>query len=151
MRFELANILVFLSLAVGFLLVTLTLGKLLRPSTPDHNKNMIYECGEVPIGQAWFNFNPRFYIVALVFLIFDVEVAFTWPVARVFKSFVRSGEGALAFAELAVFVVILIVGLAYVWVKGDLEWLKQIVHDENREPVPGASRAEPATAPKEAA
>jgi len=137
MRFELANILVFLSLAVGFLLFTLTLGKLLRPSTPDHNKNMIYECGEVPIGQAWFNFNPRFYIVALVFLIFDVEVAFTWPVARVFKSFVQQGEGALAFAELAVFVLILVIGLAYVWTKGDLEWLKKVVHEDNPAPVPG--------------
>ncbi len=126
MRFELANILVFVSLGVGFLLMTLTIGKILRPSVPEANKSMIYECGEVPIGQAWFNFNPRFYIVALVFLIFDVEVAFTYPVAAAFQRWVAMGDGAVAFFEILAFVLILGLGLAYVWIKGDLEWLKRL-------------------------
>lgn len=126
MRFELANILVFLSLAVGFLLVTLTLGKLLRPSTPDHNKNMIYECGEVPIGQAWFNFNPRFYIVTLIFIVFDVEIAFVYPVAVVLKRWVEAGYGVFALLEIGLFIAILLVGLAYVWKKGDLEWIRAL-------------------------
>ena len=129
MLFNLANILVFIGLGFGFILVTLTLGKLLRPSTPLENpdKLKIYECGEIPITQAWFNFNPRFYIVAIVFLIFDVEVAFTYPVAAVFKRWVAAGDGQLAFAELFVFVAILVLGLAYVWKKGDLEWVKRDV------------------------
>ena len=125
MLFNLANILVFSLLAVGFLVFTLTLGRFLRPQVREKNKADIYECGEKPIQQAWFNFNPRFYIVALVFLIFDVEVAFTYPVGTVFRRWVQEGVGWYAFIELAVFVAILMFGLAYVWVKGDLEWLRK--------------------------
>ena len=90
---------------------------------------MVYECGERPIGNAWFNFNPRFYIVALIFLIFDVEVAFTYPVAVVFNRWVKRGMGGFAFAELLVFILILILGLAYVWRHGDLEWIRQARQD----------------------
>jgi NADH-quinone oxidoreductase subunit A len=126
MLFNLANILVFLGLGLGFLVMTLTVGRILRPATPDAEKLSIYECGEKPITQAWFNFNPRFYIVALVFLIFDVEVAFTYPVAVVFRRWVSEGAGAFAFAELALFILILILGLAYVWRKGDLEWIRKV-------------------------
>ena len=126
MQFEFANVIIFIGLAFGFLFMTLGLGKLLRPSTQDPQKGMIYECGEMPIGQGWFNFNPRFYIVALIFLVFDVEVAFTWPVASVFNRWVAMGDGALAFFEIAAFVLVLSLGLAYVWVRGDLEWLKRL-------------------------
>lgn len=132
MLFNLANILVFLGLGLGFLVMTLTIGRILRPSTPDVEKLGIYECGEKPITQAWFNFNPRFYIVALVFLIFDVEVAFTYPVAVVFRRWVADGAGAFAFAELAIFVGILILGLAYVWRKGDLEWVRKVAADTHK-------------------
>jgi NADH-quinone oxidoreductase subunit A len=90
---------------------------------------MIYECGEKPIGQAWFNFNPRFYLIALVFVIFEVEIAFMFPVASVYKSFIEKGQGLLAFAEIFVFVAILAVGLAYVWAMGDLEWVKGLKQD----------------------
>src|SRR5919107_5206335 len=85
---------------------------------------MIYECGEKPIGQAWYNFNPRFYLIALVFVIFEVEIAFMYPVASVYRSFIEKGQGLLAFFEIFVFVAILAVGLAYVWAMGDLEWVK---------------------------
>jgi len=81
------------------------------------------------IAQAWFNFNPRFYIVALVFLIFDVEVAFTYPVATAFRRWVDDGLGFFAFFEIFLFVAILAVGLAYVWVKGDLEWIRRSKDD----------------------
>jgi NADH-quinone oxidoreductase subunit A len=129
MQFQLANILVFAGLGVGFLIATLTIGLILRPKVPEAVKAGIYECGETPIAQAWFNFNPRFYIVALVFLIFDVEVAFTYPVATVFKSWVADGHGLYAFLEILLFVAILAVGLAYVWVKGDLEWVRRSKDD----------------------
>lgn len=130
MLFNLSNILVFFALGLGFLVAVLTLGKILRPQTPNDEKLEIYECGEHPIGQAWFNFNPRFYIVALVFLIFDVEVAFTYPVATVFRQWVAEGAGAYAFFELFLFIAILALGLAYVWKKGDLEWIKRVAADE---------------------
>ncbi|MFH0899363.1 MAG: NADH-quinone oxidoreductase subunit A [Pseudomonadota bacterium] len=125
MLFNLANILVFLGLAAALILALLIVGGIFRPKTPDQTKILIYECGERPIGQAWFNFNPRFYIVALVFLIFDVEIAFTFPVVTTLRSWVQAGAGSVAIVELLVFLAILAFGLAYVWCKGDLEWIRQ--------------------------
>jgi NADH-quinone oxidoreductase subunit A len=125
MQFALANILFFIGVGLGVPFLMLFAGWLVRPKTPDARKAMIYECGEEPTQQAWFNFNPRFYIVALIFLIFDVEVAFTYPVATVFRRYVASGQGALAFFELLTFIGILILGLAYVWRHGDLEWIRR--------------------------
>ena len=124
MQFELASIFFFVAVGVAVPLTMLTLGWLIRPKVPNATKLTIYECGEVPVQQAWFNFNPRFYIVALIFLIFDVEVAFTYPVAVVFNRWLKRGMGAFAFAELFVFVAILVLGLAYVWRRGDLDWIR---------------------------
>ena len=124
MSFHFASVLVFLLVACGFLAVTLLIGKLLRPATPTRAKGEVYECGEQPLGGGWFNFNPRFYVVALVFLIFDVEIAFTYPVATVFRRWVASGDGAVALLEIGAFIAVLALGLAYVWRRGDLEWLR---------------------------
>lgn len=126
MRFQLANILVFFVLGFGFVALMLGLGKLLRPSNPSPAKLTTYECGEPPSGSAWINFNIRFYLIALVFLIFDVELAFMYPVVAVYKDWVLRGEGLYALTEIAIFMVILFVGLAYVWVKRDLEWVKRV-------------------------
>ena len=124
MLFDFANVLVFLALAVGFVIVTMLVGKLIRPNIPEVNKEIAYECGEKPVGNAWIQFNFRFYLVAIIFVIFDVEVAFMFPVANVFKEWVAAGQGALALAEVLVFVLLLFVGLIYVWSKGDLRWNK---------------------------
>ena len=127
MAFEFANVLVFALVSVAFVFALLGLGWLVRPQAPSTPKSEIYECGEKPVGSAWFNFNPRFYIVALVFVIFEVEIALMLPVVLVFKKFVKLGGGALAFAEILAFVLILAVGLAWVWAKGDLDWIKKLV------------------------
>lgn len=124
MPFHFANVLLFTATAILFVFGSLLGGKFLRPNAPNREKSMIYECGEKPIGQAWFNFNPRFYLIALVFVIFEVEIAFMYPVASVYRSFIEKGQGLLAFAEIFLFVAILAVGLAYVWAMGDLEWVK---------------------------
>lgn len=124
MEFDLANILFFLLVGIAVPSSLLLVGSLLRPRVPQKEKSIVYECGELPVERAWFNFNPRFYIVALVFLVFDVEAVFTYPVAVAFRRFVALGEGALAFVELLVFVAVLLVGLAYVWRRGDLEWIR---------------------------
>jgi NADH-quinone oxidoreductase subunit A len=129
MQFELASIFFFVAVGVAVPLTMLTLGWLIRPKVPNATKLTIYECGELPVQQAWFNFNPRFYIVALIFLIFDVEVAFTYPVAVVFNRWLKRGMGGFAFVELLVFVGILVLGLAYVWRHGDLEWIRQARQD----------------------
>jgi len=82
-------------------------------------KNSTYECGEEAVGSAWVKFNIRFYVVALIFIIFDVEVVFLFPWATIFKPL-----GAFALVEALVFAGILILGLAYAWVKGDLDWVR---------------------------
>ncbi len=92
---------------------------LLRPKRPDAQKLSTYECGEEPVGDPRIKFNIRFYVVALIFLVFEVEIVFLFPWALVFKQF-----GMFAFLEMLVFLGILIVGYAYVWAKGDLEWDK---------------------------
>jgi len=126
MLFHFANVLLFFVLAVVFVGAMLGLAKLLRPDNPEKLKLTTYECGEPPTGSAWINFNIRFYLVALVFVIFDVEVAFIYPVTAVFRDWVLAGNGLYAFAEILLFLSILFVGLIYVWVKGDLEWLKRV-------------------------
>jgi NADH-quinone oxidoreductase subunit A len=126
MQFHFASVLVFFVLAVGFVFGMLALGSLVRPNNPEPLKLSTYECGEPPTGSAWLNFNIRFYIVSLIFLIFEVEVVFILPVALVFKSWVLQGRGLFAFVEILIFLAILLVGLVYVWAKGDFDWLKKV-------------------------
>lgn len=126
MYFQFANVLVFFVLTFLFVGGMLALASVLRPNNPEALKLTSYECGEPPTGGAWINFNIRFYLIALIFVIFDVEIAFIYPVATVFKQWVNNGRGLFALAEIGVFIGILFVGLAYVWVKGDLDWLKRV-------------------------
>ncbi|MGH2568405.1 MAG: NADH-quinone oxidoreductase subunit A [Bacteroidota bacterium] len=116
---EFGKILISLILGVVFVAGGLMTSWILRPHRPYPEKLSSYECGEEPVGNAWVRFNVRFYVIALVFLIFDVEVVFLFPWALVYREL-----GLFAFLEMAVFLLILLVGLAYVWVKGDLDWDK---------------------------
>jgi len=126
MGHEFGAVLVFAIVAVGFAFGGITLSRFLGPRNPNPEKASIYECGERPIGVAWFNFNPRFYLVALVFVIFEVEIALTFPVVAVYRSWVEQSPlfAWAAFGELVAFTVILVVGLVWVWAHGDLEWVK---------------------------
>ena len=136
------SILVFVSFGAVFLLTNLFVGMLVRPNKPSTEKGEIYECGEKPIGTAWVQFDLRFYVVALLFVIFDVEIAFLFPWAVVFGTAAREGQageyGSLLFAHfaflefLAVFG-ILRLGFAYLWRRGDLEWVRTL---KDREPTP---------------
>jgi NADH-quinone oxidoreductase subunit A len=125
MHFQFANVLVFFVLALALCGIMLGLGLLLRPSNPHPAKLSTYECGEPPSGPAWINFNIRFYLIALVFVIFDVELAFIYPVMAVYRDWVARGVGGAALLEIVTFIGILAVGLVYVWVKGDLAWLRR--------------------------
>jgi NADH-quinone oxidoreductase subunit A len=127
--FDFANVLVFLGLAIGFAAAVMLLGRVIRPDIKEVNKDIAYECGEKPVGNAWIQFNFRFYLVAIIFVIFDVEVAFMFPVATVFRQWVASGKGILALGEVVVFVLLLLVGLIYVWSKGDLRWIKTMAKE----------------------
>ncbi len=130
MIFNFANVLVFILVGAGFVGVSLLLSRLLRPSFPTPEKELIYECGEIPVQGAWINYNLRYYLVAITFVIFSVEIAFVYPVAVTFRDAVAKGEGWLTLVEILIFALILFVGLLYVWVKGDLKWFKNVVPDE---------------------
>ncbi|MBM3790247.1 MAG: NADH-quinone oxidoreductase subunit A [Acidobacteria bacterium] len=120
MLFSFASVLLFMAVAVALLAATFLLCRLIRAEgKPSPDKFATYECGEDPQGSAWVQFNIRFYVVALIFIIFDVEIIFLLPWAVVFKNL-----GAFAFIEGLIFIAILVVGLAYVWQKGDLAWVK---------------------------
>ncbi len=139
MYFQFASVLAFVLLGVALVALMTGLSWLLRPHNPEPSKLSTYECGEPPTGSAWINFNIRFYLVALIFVIFDVEVAFIYPVAVVFRDWVMKGEALFVLSEVLVFVGILFVGLAYVWVKRDLEWLKQVSAAEDSPQVADAA------------
>jgi NADH-quinone oxidoreductase subunit A len=126
---DFATVFVFLALAVGFCIITFALSWLLRPKRPYAAKEAAYECGEEAEGTGWVQFNVRFYLVALFFIVFDVEIVFMLPWAVAFNEMLRS-LGALAFVEMVVFVGILVAGLAYVWAKGDLTWVKTLTARE---------------------
>jgi NADH-quinone oxidoreductase subunit A len=201
----------FVLIGVGFIFIHLVIGKLVRPARPDAEKQTIYECGEPTIGSAWVQFDLRFYVVALLFVIFDVEVAFFFPWAIVFgqsnslaqvatpqtdaerlayiaqlKSLVppemqtagqkeiialetateaertaaadrfaaqaerdrkvASRYAWLAFWDILVFFGVLLVGFAYLWVRGDLKWVRSLASEEGEPPPPPP----PVEAPKPA-
>ena len=119
MMLQFANVIVFLGVGVLFLAVSLLLSSLVRPSKYSEEKLIPYECGENPVGSPWIQFNIRFYVFALIFIIFEVEAVFLLPWAVVFKKL-----GLFAFVEGLIFIAILAVGLAYVWAKGDLQWVR---------------------------
>jgi NADH-quinone oxidoreductase subunit A len=115
--------------ALAFVALTLGLAWLIRPSRPNVEKLSSYECGEEPEVSATGQFNLRFYIIALVFILFDVEIIFLFPWATVFgqRDLIEQTGGLwgwFALTEMFLFVGILILGLAYAWVKGHLDWVK---------------------------
>jgi NADH-quinone oxidoreductase subunit A len=128
---EFGKALIFILLGAIFVALGLSSAWVLRPRRPYPEKNATYECGEEPVGSAWIRLNVRFYIIALVFLIFDVEVAFMFPWALIYKQF-----GLFGFLEMAVFLLILFAGYAYVWLKGDLDW------DKPRPQIPSLAQPE---------
>lgn len=140
-------ILLFVAVGSIFLLAGLVTGRLLRPVQPSDEKGTIYECGEPTIGSSWIQFDIRFYVVALLFVVFDVELAFFFPWAIIFGEAnntadlatdpaVRDAFGQLAwlaFADILVFFGVLLVGFAYLWKRGDLEWVRSTAAQEETE------------------
>ena len=126
MLFNFANVLLILVGGFVFVAINLILSRFLQTRLPSTEKEIPYECGEDPIGDTRIKFNTRFYVIALIFLIFDVEIVFLFPWGVVFRKLIEDGAGILAFGEMFVFILILLVGLAYVWAKGDLEWIRSI-------------------------
>lgn len=120
-------VIIFVLVISGFVFLALLIGRLFRPPVAHTPlKDSPYECGEEPFHGAWFNFNPRFYLIALVFVVFDVEVALIFPVAAVMRGWSEAGKGIVALLEIGLFVIILLAALIYVWLRGDLRWIKDL-------------------------
>jgi len=110
-------ILVSFALAALVAGVLLGAGALLRPARPTAVKAEAFECGNPPSGPAWGRFDVKFYLTAILFIVFDVEVVFLYPWAATFRSL-----GMFGFIEMAIFILVLTLGLVFVWRKGALEW-----------------------------
>lgn len=171
---------------IGFIVAPLALGWLVRPTIPTEEKLAAYECGEPAIGSAYVQFDLRFYVVALLFIIFDVEVAFFFPWGTVFGGATQladpqvtgttrtaisdrlfdvpagttsvetalSSVDALSLAwvsviDIAVFFAVLLVGFAYVWKRGDLDWVKAMISQARENAAKAKTR--PIAAPPEPA
>ena len=169
-------LLVFLVVSIVFLFIHLVMGKFIRPRNPELDKLTIYECGEPTIGSAWVQFDLRYYVIALLFVIFDVEVAFFFPWAIVFgkandlartdldpeKRMAISSKlvpqtlpqpplhtsvtaeeakrfATIAMIDIAVFFGVLLVGFAYLWKRGDIDWVRTVAAEQWAEPVMPAS------------
>ena len=195
-----AYLALFVAVAAGFLFINLLVGRFVRPKLPNEEKLEVYECGEPVIGSSFVQFDLRFYVVALLFIIFDVEVAFFFPWATVFGKSTqltspavaevsqqvvsseqpvegmspalalklqelgvndlqsievdRIGETAqrmalTSFADISVFFAVLLVGFAYVWKRGDLDWVRTVANQrgdvvERAPPESAAERPRPA-------
>ena len=109
---------IFMLLITGFVATTLVLARLLSPGRRSGTKNQIYETGETTVTDPWRPFPVRYYVFALLFLIFDVEAAFLYPWAVIYRDL-----GLYGFVEMVIFVLILTVGLVYAWKKGALKWV----------------------------
>ena len=130
MYFDYLNVLVFAAVGLVFVFANLIVASVVRPRRKTAKGLETYECGEETIGDAWIQFDIRYYTVALVYVIFAVEIAFLFPWALVLRDAAAdagaaagAGIGVFALVEGIVFVVILFLGLAYVWAKGDLDWI----------------------------
>ena len=112
-----ASLLFLLLLSIGIPLLLVAIARMLAPSRPTTTKGMPFECGVDPVDQPRKRFSVKFFLVALLFLIFDVETIFIFPWAVVFREL-----GVFGFIEMSIFLLILLLGLVYVWKKGALEW-----------------------------
>jgi NADH-quinone oxidoreductase subunit A len=110
-------VLIFIIISFGLAAVLLAVGKLVSPSHPDAEKNSPYECGFEAFEDARMPFDVRFYLVAILFIIFDLEIAFLVPWAITLDAI-----GMFGFVSMAVFLGILVIGFIYEWKKGALEW-----------------------------
>jgi len=122
------EVLLFIIAGAIFILLTMFLSRLIRPNRPNPEKLATYESGEETIGSAWTQFNVRFYVVALIFLLFEVEIVFLFPWSMVYADATLIKESALwgwlAMIEMVMFIGVLALGLAYAWKNGFLDWVK---------------------------
>ncbi len=136
------TVLLFMIGGLLFVTVALLVSRIIRPNHPNAQKLSTYESGESPIGSPWAQFNIRFYVLALIFILFEVEIVFIFPWSTIFaqRDLIQATNGSwgwFALVEMLVFIAVLGLGLAYAWVNDHLDWIKpdQKVEDF-KSPVP---------------
>jgi NADH-quinone oxidoreductase subunit A len=132
---EFGMILLFIITGIVFVLIGVAVAALIRPNRPNIEKMLVYECGEDAVGKAWVNMNARYYLTALIFVLFEVEVIYLFPIATVYgdaKLDVATNGSWTIFSlvEILIFIGLLFIGLIYVWSKGYLDWNKPEVKSE---------------------
>ena len=125
-----ATILTCVLFTVVFVCCNLYLSKRFAPKIQNWVKSQPYECGEEVKGSPFIQFNPRYYVFALAFLIFDVEIVFMYPCALAFREMLQASQGTLIVLEILAFLLILFFGLVYLWANHDLTWVANIEKDE---------------------
>ncbi len=131
MYFDYLNVLVFASVGIAFVFVNILVASVIRPKRKTEKGLEIYECGEPTIGESWIQFDIRYYTVALIYVIFAVEIAFLFPWAMVLSEALRDPAiGLFALVKGVLFVTVLFLGLAAVWAKGDLDWVLSYAGDK---------------------
>lgn len=123
------EVLLFIIGGALFIVVSLIVSRLIRPGRPNPEKLSTYESGEEPVTSAWTQYNLRFYVVALIFLLFEVELVVLFPWATVFsRQDLNEQTGGLwgwvSLLEMTLFILVLALGLAYAWANGYLDWVK---------------------------
>lgn len=137
-----AHVLVFIVGGALFIIVSLLISRLARPHRPNVEKRSSYESGEEPVGVSWGQFNARFYIIALIFILFEVELVLLFPWATVFSraDLIEQTNGLwgwISLVEMILFIFVLALGLVWAWVKGYLDWVKPDPRPtEYKSPVP---------------
>jgi len=163
------HFLLFGIIIIGALIVPLTIGRFIRPKLPTPQKDSIYECGEPTIGSSYVQFDLRYYVVALVFIVFDVEVIFFFPWAMIYGGAMHLADtriteatrtelsakmlntpvgelaaenvidaesafwlGVTGLADVLVFFGVLLVGFAYVWKRGDIDWVRTVISERTQ-------------------
>ena len=116
-NYNLINIAIYAVIIIGFAVITVLLSALVGPKAKSNEKLSPYECGVEPVANARFSFPVKYYVIALMFLIFDVEVVFMYPWAIIVRAL-----GAFGMYEMGVFIFIVLVGFVYAWKKGAFEW-----------------------------
>lgn len=122
MLLQYAAIAIMIFLVAAVAIIAIVLGTLFGPKRPLNVKTMPYESGMNPVGPGTRRIPVRFYLIAVLFILFDIEVVFFIPWALVFRQFVAAGNGLFLLGEMLVFIAILLVGYFYAWKKGALEW-----------------------------
>ncbi len=126
---EFGMILLFIIAGIVFVLIGVGLAAIIRPNRPNTEKMLVYECGEDAVGKAWINMNARYYLTALIFVLFEVEVIYLFPVATVYgdaklDAATNGSWTIFSLVEILIFIGLLFLGLIYVWSKGYLDWNK---------------------------